>query len=131
MWRNGPGASRTYRSVPARCMHGRCNLFGDELRRREMAQAGMRPDLVVMPAPRLDHGSALGPREIYARSSVLRRHPYVIFRMAHYSDASSFVPNLNHGMFTGSKSSFRLLQGSGIRRAFNNFRAFDFLVFAQ
>lgn len=119
MWRNGPGASRMYRSVPARCMHGRCNLFGDELRRREIAQAGMRPDLVVMPAP------------IYARSSVMRRHPYVIFRMAHYSDASSFVPNLNHGMFTGNKSSFRLLQGSGIRRAFNNFRAFDFVVFAQ
>jgi hypothetical protein len=51
--------------------------------------------------------------------------------MAHYSDASSFVPNLNHGMFTGSKSSFRLLQGAGIRRAFNNFRTFDFVVFAE
>jgi hypothetical protein len=26
---------------------------------------------------------------------------------------------------------FRLLQGSGIRRAFNNFRVFDFAVFAE
>jgi hypothetical protein len=34
-------------------------------------------------------------------------------------------------MFTGSKSSFRLLQGSRIRRAFNNFRPFDFAVSAE
>jgi hypothetical protein len=61
----------------------------------------------------------------------LRRHLYVIFRMADYSDASCFFPDFNRRISTGSKSLFRLFQDSGIRRGFNNFVPFDFAVFAE
>lgn len=51
--------------------------------------------------------------------------------MAHQSNASSFIPNFDRGKSTGGKSSFRLFQGSGIRRAFNNLRALNLAVFAE
>lgn len=53
------------RSGPARCRHGRCGLLcelGGEGGRRQIAEAGMRPHRVVVPAPGLDDHLRLGAR---------------------------------------------------------------------
>jgi len=48
--------------------------------------------------------------------------------MADFPDASFFFPNFNDGISMGNKLPYRLFQGSSIRRAFNNFRSFYFLI---
>ena len=53
------------RSVPARCGSGRCvGLFKlrGELGGRQIAEAGVRPNLVVMPAPSLNDDLGLNAR---------------------------------------------------------------------
>src|SRR5579883_3140003 len=68
---------------------------------------------------------------IRSRSSVLRRLLRVILRMAYDSDKPSLIPNFNRGISARSKSSFRLFQGGGIRRAFNDFRVSEFTVVVE
>src|SRR6516225_6288717 len=65
-WCNGPGrGGPMYRSVPARCLTGRCHIslqLRHELVRRQIRQARVRSHFVEMALPRFDDDLGLGSR---------------------------------------------------------------------